>query len=221
MDEEEMDDDLVAQAMGFASFGAQPNKRRKFNPHVEDAVVAPSSATLALHQARGASAAGSGSNATPLGERRLANKDEISLDDDDDDGDDNAHDAEPQHIDTSVPPSLPAPSPATTTDQVQSQIDSVLGVSTQPSTTSGPGHHPAGQESVRGQGGGRGGHQPPGHHDGKPWWSDYYDPASNTNPWEKLEKERGMAPRDAWLTWEESKARWEDVKASLDQDVSS
>ena len=25
---------------------------------------------------------------------------------------------------------------------------------------------------------------------GKPWWDDYYDPAVNVNPWEKLEKEK-------------------------------
>jgi hypothetical protein len=31
------------------------------------------------------------------------------------------------------------------------------------------------------------------------WWTDYYDPSSNENPWELLEKARGLEPVGSWL----------------------
>lgn len=44
-----------------------------------------------------------------------------------------------------------------------------------------------------------------GHHGGsrdrkEPWWTGYYDPSSNENPWERLEQGRGMeAAPGGWL----------------------
>lgn len=32
-----------------------------------------------------------------------------------------------------------------------------------------------------------------------PWWQGYYDPQTNQNPWEALEKKMGLAPRGTWL----------------------
>jgi hypothetical protein len=212
---DDADTDAMARAMGFSSFGAQPNKRRKYNHRANEAVVATPS--LPLHQPNGA-------NAVPLG-TRSRNQEEIMLDDDDDDNDEGNtlatcatapapagtegespaaagadgqdEDPEPQYIDTSRP-SLPA------ADDVQSKIDSILGtgVGAQLPALDGPGSHGMGHR-------GRGGRQ----QGGKPWWEDYYDPTANMNPWEKLEKECDLAPTNAWLTWEDSKARWEEVKA--------
>lgn len=34
---------------------------------------------------------------------------------------------------------------------------------------------------------------------GTPWWEGYYDAKMNENPWEKLERERGLQPRGAWV----------------------
>jgi hypothetical protein len=31
------------------------------------------------------------------------------------------------------------------------------------------------------------------------WYEDYYDPSFNYNPWEKIEKAKGLEPRGAWL----------------------
>lgn len=33
----------------------------------------------------------------------------------------------------------------------------------------------------------------------RPWWEGYYDAQMNENPWEKLERERGLEPRGTWL----------------------
>ncbi|KAM5345823.1 hypothetical protein ACJ41O_011684 [Fusarium nematophilum] len=34
---------------------------------------------------------------------------------------------------------------------------------------------------------------------GETWYVGYYDPMSNENPWERLEKARGLEPRGTWL----------------------
>ncbi|KAF3766263.1 hypothetical protein M406DRAFT_19912, partial [Cryphonectria parasitica EP155] len=36
--------------------------------------------------------------------------------------------------------------------------------------------------------------------DDQPWWEGYYDAKMNQNPWERLEKQRGLEPRGTWLT---------------------
>lgn len=209
--------DAMAAAMGFSSFGTQPSaKRRKYNPHTDDAFVAASS------QPSGQPANhGKGSNAIPLGNRpapapaQAPNKDEISLDldDDDDDGDD---EPAPQYIDTSRP-SAPVELASTSHPDpvVQARIDEIVG-STDPLPP------PQGH-----QGGGHGGFQSRGQPRGmanhaKSWWEDYYDPATNMNPWEKLEKEMGLTSlSNDYLTWEESKASWEKIKNSTTQQDSA
>ncbi|KAK6065890.1 hypothetical protein SCUP234_12342 [Seiridium cupressi] len=196
---DDSDTEAMAAAMGFSSFGMQPSaKRRKFN--ADDAVVASSSdAQQSSYQPH----RGKGANATPLGARPVAgqNRDEISLDDEEDDAD-----PEPQYIDTSRPVA-PCDGPTPQDDAaVPATVDDMVGTTAPPS-----GHRHAG---------GRGGHHGQRQHgdrhrgDGrKPWWEDYYDPTTNMNPWEKLEKENGLKPlSNDWLTWEESKAAWEKVK---------
>ncbi|KAK7457429.1 hypothetical protein CaCOL14_001550 [Colletotrichum acutatum] len=49
------------------------------------------------------------------------------------------------------------------------------------------------------QRGGRAEYQQQQRNDGKPWWEGYYDPASNENPWEKLEKKAGVLSKGTWV----------------------
>ncbi len=60
MDSEDEEQDAMAASMGFSSFGAQSNKRRKYNSKT-DAVIDKTKPLKAM---------GSGSNKTPLGEVR-------------------------------------------------------------------------------------------------------------------------------------------------------
>lgn len=72
MDPDANEDDLMAQVMGFSSFGAQnrPQKKRRYNPRADAVKEAPPSST--------------GANSMALGAARPAtNTDEIDLDDDD------------------------------------------------------------------------------------------------------------------------------------------
>ncbi|KAL2069962.1 hypothetical protein VTL71DRAFT_14642 [Oculimacula yallundae] len=39
------------------------------------------------------------------------------------------------------------------------------------------------------------------------WWVDYYDPAFNRNPWEELEKERGLGSVGTWLEMPKGQGR--------------
>ncbi|KAH6656270.1 hypothetical protein BKA67DRAFT_654617 [Truncatella angustata] len=224
MDQDSLEADsmeAMAAAMGFSSFGAQqPNaKRRKYNPHLEESA----SAALPHHGARAAVDHGQGANAIPLGARQAAavapaaqkknsnNKDEISLDDDDED------DPEPQYIDTSRPATSLEPAavlpPPDADAGAQAHADAAAGGATTAGGGSRGGRYQHGY--------GRGGYRDQRQHvewgvdggDRKPWYEDYYDPSFNINPWEKLERERGLEPLSGdYLTWEESKARWEREK---------
>ncbi|KAK8133794.1 hypothetical protein PG984_005806 [Apiospora sp. TS-2023a] len=211
MDPDEWDEDTaaMAEAMGFASFGGQnhPSKRRKYNARADEAFVAGGDeSTLPFHDA------GSGSNNTPLGDRRQqsaskkqkkTNMNEIDLDDDDDDdedragandgntdaaagaskeADDAAQDPEPQYIDTSQPPTKSKP------ESTPSSAPAL-----------GPGRPRHGGAGDR--------------NSDEPWWDDYYDPAFNTNPWENIEKAQGMEPRGTWLSYDESKAKWAAIRS--------
>ncbi|KAL2883396.1 hypothetical protein SGCOL_001078 [Colletotrichum sp. CLE4] len=49
------------------------------------------------------------------------------------------------------------------------------------------------------QRGGRQGYGQQQRNDGKPWWDGYYDPASNENPWERLEKKAGVLSKGTWV----------------------
>lgn len=135
---------------------------------------------------------------------RQQNSDEIALDDDDDD----AADPEPQYIDTSRP-ARRLSFVEREAREVQEQIDAIVtakvdetmaqaqggaglpvlpppGMAVAPGVGYGQRHHHGGQHAERGA---------PGHI----WWEDYHDPSFNQNPWEWLEKTRGLAPRGTWI----------------------
>ncbi|KAI1204523.1 uncharacterized protein F4807DRAFT_328757 [Annulohypoxylon truncatum] len=215
----------MAEAMGFSSFGMQnANKRRKFNPRADEAVTA--STTIPLHQSGTVKEARTGSNTTPLGVR-TRNEDEIDLEEDEDEpnvsksdvrdslNDQSNDNPGPQYMDTSRPPTAVM---AELNDDIQSKIDSITGVSSDqawgtPSSTTSidggtsyrGGRGRGGHQASRGRGRGRGGGQ--GHEPGKKWWEGYYDPSTNTNPWEALEKASGLEPVGSWMSWEEAKSR--------------
>ncbi|CAJ2511452.1 Uu.00g070770.m01.CDS01 [Anthostomella pinea] len=212
-DDEEMNAEMAA-AMGFSSFGGpKSNKRRKFNPGADAVVVSSATSTLPLHPQE----ATSGSNMTPLGVRN-PNNDEIDLGLDEqrpesaaDDGpadgegqDPNGDDPEPQYLDTSRPS---APIATDIENEVQSKIDSILGFTPTQEYSSLSSLLPT-RGGIGGRGG-RGGHRANRGQDreqGKKWWEDYYDPNFNVNPWEHLERTKGLESRGSWMSWEESKA---------------
>ncbi|CAM1509081.1 Fc.00g028200.m01.CDS01 [Cosmosporella sp. VM-42] len=170
MDSDPDADDLMAQTMGFSSFGGQnrPQKKRRYNPRAD---AAQGDAPL--------EDAGTGANTTALGATRPAvNVDEIGLDDDDDDYNNPSasRDQRPQPTEASAseaqvrPASLPQrPGPRTVfaTDATPHQQIQHPGKSHQRSR--------------------------------QPWYDGYYDPMSNENPWERLEKAKGLEPKGSWL----------------------
>ena len=120
--------------------------------------------------------AGTGANSTALAERRpAANTDEIDLDDEGDDPPASAvQPTEPPVNQAQVRPSSLPQRPAPGTGFV------------------------GGQASHRPRPDGRqGGHQVG--ESGTLWYEGYYDPQSNENPWERLEKAKGLESKGSWL----------------------
>ncbi|KAL7941628.1 hypothetical protein V8C42DRAFT_348495 [Trichoderma barbatum] len=177
-----LDDDAMAQAMGFSAFGSQNRpQKRKYNPHA-DAIVSSDSATAQ----RAARPSATGSNSTPLGlptrkpDQPAANADEIDLDRDEaeDVGDDGGVASHPAGIpERPAEPSGPA-------------LVRPPGLPDRP---------PPGIGFMGSSGGHQGGH---GAHDGSRQaveWDGYYDPSSNENPWGRLEKSRGLHSLGTWI----------------------
>ncbi|KAL7922017.1 hypothetical protein ACQKWADRAFT_294204 [Trichoderma austrokoningii] len=168
------DDDAMAQAMGFSSFGHQNRlQKRKYNPHA-DAVTSSDSKTAQ----RAAKPSATGSNSTPLGvpsgkpSQAAANADEIGLDDEDEDGvgnDDDDDIASNTAAESAATPALVRP-------------------------------HGLPECPVPGTGliGPSGGHEHGSRHD--IWYDGYYDPKSNENPWRRLEGSRGLQSVGTWLS---------------------
>lgn len=191
LEEDDVDASAMAEAMGFSGFGMQrAAKKRKFNPRAD--------ASVSGQQVPNAS--GSGANSAPLGERRLppppaslpsrppaaaaGNAEEIGLDDEDDAG-----------------PGADAGDGLGAGPEVEAQGWMGNAVDSGP-----PGldaraagrfrkQQPGGGPRAAGRHGGGGG-------DGRPWWEGYYDAKMNENPWERLEKQRGLEPRGTWLARE-------------------
>ncbi|KAL6908944.1 hypothetical protein GGI43DRAFT_379779 [Trichoderma evansii] len=175
-----LDDDAMAQAMGFSSFGQQNRpQKRKYNPHT-DAVISSDSKTAQ----RAAKASATGSNSTLLGvpsskpSQAAANADEIDLDEDED-GVDND-------------------------DDIASHTADVPETTAAPAALVRP--HGLPERPVPGTGfiGSSGGHQGShGHQDGSrnnTWYDGYYDPKSNENPWRRLEASKGLQSTGTWLS---------------------
>ncbi|KAI1433475.1 hypothetical protein GGR50DRAFT_503550 [Xylaria sp. CBS 124048] len=221
MDDTEEIDSAMAAAMGFSSFGTQPNKRRKFNPSA-DAFVAtdPSSARHHSHQSGRRVMATTGSNLVPLGVRKR-NTDEIDLDGGDEDANENLIAPTTQIVQPSATDDFdnnrksqyfggPHPSEslvAEPVDDIQSKIDAIIG-SSGDAQASAPLSDPIIGDEQLGQGdhGESSRHARPDRREGSMWFDDYYDPSFVVNPWEALEKSKGLEPRGPWMTWEEAKA---------------
>lgn len=155
------DDDqaLMAQALGFASFGAQghPNKKRRYNPRADATLIAEQRPSV------------TGANSTALGPAPTtrSNADEIALDEDGD-GDGGGDDAPgPAQVRSASLPQRPAALTGGSASRGQAHFQSTPHRSQDPS---------------------RG-----------PWYEGYYDPMSNENPWDRLEKTRGLSSAGPWL----------------------
>ncbi|RKU43880.1 hypothetical protein DL546_005276 [Coniochaeta pulveracea] len=181
----------MAAMMGFTSFGSQsrPSKKRRYNPRAdagfaEDSGTGANTLPLMPRQPRtettGAGIAGAAGKV--VAKRTLqksedrggvakekTNDAEIDLDEEEDD-------PEPQYIDTSR-------SPRRTTDEAVGVAPGLL-LPMKPSF---------GGQQLHQSGAGRGGHER------RMWYTDYYDPSSNENPWEGLEKAGGLIPVGTWL----------------------
>ncbi|KAH7143701.1 hypothetical protein EDB81DRAFT_502639 [Dactylonectria macrodidyma] len=157
---DDLDDDeaLMAQALGFASFGAQhPNKKRRYNPRADAVLISQPKPSA------------TGANSTALGPAPTvrSNVDEIGLDDDD-------------VVGTDAPTPAPAPAQVRPASLPQRPAAPQGGFAT---------GHQAPFQSRRPQD-----PPPPG-----PWYDGYYDPSTNENPWERLEKARGLPALGPWL----------------------
>ena len=227
LDEEDFDSAAMAAAMGFSSFGGPASKKRKFNPRADAAVVAsPASAVpapapsganttalgerqprrpappsnLPLHPASlPAARPPRGGGAPPAAQ----NSDEIDLDGGDEDDDDR----EPQYLDTSRP-ARRLSSAEREAREMQERIDAIVTAKVDETMAhaQAPDSVPTGDVHGAARGGGhsqrhhRGGGQHPGRGEpGHVWWEGYHDPSFNENPWEWLEKERGLEPRGTWI----------------------
>ena len=170
----------MAEAMGFSSFGGQghPQKKRRYNPHADAAVVGGSdrrSAAAGTHPS-------TGSNSTPLGEQArrqgmsAANDDEIDLEGDGNEG--------------PVSETVPAPAgQANPPGQARP-----AGLPQRPPPQAGSGFPLASRGAVS--------HGMAASTQGESgqlaWHEGYFDPMSITNPWEKLEKMKGLDPKGTW-----------------------
>ncbi|KAL2184900.1 hypothetical protein L209DRAFT_406976 [Thermothelomyces heterothallicus CBS 203.75] len=189
----------MAATMGFTSFaggdGAPPSKKRRFNPRLDEAVIATGEPAPAAHTGQ--------AKAAPVGP---ATRDEITYNDDDhdnfskDDDGDGADDLDPDG-----PPTPPrTASPALTAG---SQAAGAWPNPSKPSRGWGGG----GRGGARG-GGGRGGRGGPLN---PLWYVDYYDPSFNENPWEGMEKFKGLEPVGTWLS--RSRGREKEVGTGKDE----
>lgn len=174
IDDTDPDALAMAQAMGFSSFGEQhPAKKRRYNPQSDASVPFAAASSRKTNPA-----SASGANSAPLGAPRAPasaaalNNDEITLEDDDDDDDKADGDAGPQNLLPQPIASLPA-RPA------------VSGPGTAVDNSEQNHRHPKQQQHSR------------GHHNPL-WYQGYYDPSSNANPWQRLEKKLDLSPRDVW-----------------------
>ncbi|KAB5586138.1 hypothetical protein GE09DRAFT_1073516 [Coniochaeta sp. 2T2.1] len=202
--EEQENDEAAAMAamMGFSSFGSQapPSKKRRYNPRA-DAVLsdstlpAPSSSLPSKPPAP--KDRGTGANMMPLLARPVnaatgggqgGVEAEGGLNKNGKRGSTDAGTAAgeggeeeqpaPRYIDTSLPPSATTGGEGGEEEEEEEVSLPVTGAAfTQ--------HQSA---ASRGGGGGK-----------RIWYADYYDPSSNENPWEWLEKARGLEPVGSWL----------------------
>ena len=169
MDSDSDADDLMAQTMGFSSFGGQsrPQKKRRYNPRA-DAAQGPAPVQDA----------GTGANMTALGATRsIANVDEIGLEDDDDE---NPPVSEHQGLEAAASTAAQAQVRPASLPQRPAPGAGFITGATPPQQA-----QPLSNDHNR--------------RSGQPWYDGYYDPMSNENPWERLEKAKGLDSKGSWL----------------------
>lgn len=170
---------------------------------------------------RGRGVGGTGAGAGAVVRGGSGNEDEITLDDDDDDEEEgevkegDTASTGPQYIDTSRPPRPLSPSEAEARE-MQERINAILaridapddpaapsevpgaadGASLLPPKPVAPGNNHWSGETTTTNRQHQHSRREPG---GKPWWEGYLDPKFNENPWERLEKEKGLEARGGWV----------------------
>ncbi|KAH8907272.1 hypothetical protein BR93DRAFT_938152 [Coniochaeta sp. PMI_546] len=194
----------MAQMMGFTAFGSQapPSKKRRYNPRADAIADSGAGGSTGGLPAKPPAPRGTGANTLPLlprsapcqgsggttlqdGGVEREQRMQAVLEDSGKDAigseaagqDRSGEDPPPQYIDTSR-------SPVRTGEDEDS--------------TSGPVTAPGSSDNQPASRGGRGGPGAGPHR--RIWWTDYYDPSSNENPWEWLEKAKGLEPVGSWLT---------------------
>ncbi|KAL7798221.1 hypothetical protein V8C37DRAFT_249085 [Trichoderma ceciliae] len=181
-----LDDEAMAQAMGFSSFGAQNRpQKRKYNP-LADAIVDSDSKTAR----RSAKTSATGSNSTPLGvlsrkpDQHAANADEVDLDEDDDEGEGEGDNGGIASNAAGIPekPSEPSSTPALVRPHGLPERPAP-GTGFMGSSGSQLGSH-GNQEGAR----------------RTAWDEGYYDPSSNENPWRRLEELKGLQSLGTWIS---------------------
>ncbi|KAJ2899440.1 hypothetical protein MKZ38_003055 [Zalerion maritima] len=197
-------EDDVTTAMGFSSFGqTRPNKKRRYNPQADQAVVDSAAGSISHPEP-----SGSGANALPLPLHARAsaqppgNPDEMSLED----GDGPAASTSGSTGGASMggtslplPPASGLPArPAFTNIGSTIRGASFVGVPDQVHGGGRGGRAGGGGGSSRGRGD-SGSFSGRDHGSRNPeWYIGYYDPASNENPWAKLEERMGLEPQGDW-----------------------
>ncbi|KAK5997248.1 hypothetical protein PT974_02602 [Cladobotryum mycophilum] len=177
------DEEAMAQAMGFSSFGTNRPQKRKYNPQADAVVDAKRNNNKAVS---------TGSNSTPLGTGAY-NANEITLDDEVNNGDEPAPEAEAEEA-----VAVPATQEANAADSAPQEA---------PVRPAGLPARPAPGAGFMGPSRGhQGGHQG-GHANAsgskRPWYEEYYDPSSNENPWQRLEVSLDLQPLGTWLEREQ------------------
>ena len=173
----------MAAAMGFSSFGTthhdRPAKRQRFNNHADNA--------------------GTGANNLPLLPRSAAPPPK-----------DDAKTAESTHDGGNadgIDLGLDSDNDTPTQQSTIANIEVPANLPKRPDFPAGgaggaPGHDwGAGTRGGGGGRGGRGGRGGGNSFKNPSWYIDYYDPSSNTNPWEHLEKAKGLEPVGTWLSF--------------------
>lgn len=218
LEDHDPDAAAMAEAMGFSGFGSQRPAKRKFNANADAAV------SSSPQEKKGGYVSKTGANNAPLGVRRplnlpapisnssggideTRNAEEIDLEEDERGlaGADN-RDAADLEVKHKVIDALQTPGgyQSEDADSMVAQPPTHTVVDNGPPGL--PSRPPTQQNSMQSQGR----HQGRGGQEGArivgsvgtaatPWWEGYYDAKMNENPWEKLERERGLQPRGSWL----------------------
>ncbi len=177
----------MAAALGFSSFGTQPEsrpaKKRRFNPQSDNAFVAtPTPPSLTAYTAQD----------QPTATNTTDTVQEAGNNDDDD-----------FVLDTTADLTSPA-TPTPTKEQPNLSLPArppQPGITTQDTANSNRGRGGLSQGQRGGHGGlpSRGGHGGGGGYRNPLWYVDYYDASSNENPWEGMEKFKGLEAVGKWV----------------------